>query len=96
MAKKAKLVKFLFGPDLCAHFAAPSIVWSGFFLSAQLGEQGKPDFGGHFMKIVLSYQSQPFQLFGVLGSGGDEVDAGGFDAAVAQKIGQLGHVPADP
>lgn len=54
MAKKAKLVKFLFGPDLCAHFAAPSIVWSGFFLSAQLGEQGKPDFGGHFMKIVAN------------------------------------------
>ena len=31
----------------------------------------------------------------MLGSGGDEVDAGGFDAAVAQYIGQFRHIPAD-
>ena len=32
----------------------------------------------------------------MLGSGGDQVDAGGLDAAVAQDVRQLGHVPADP
>ena len=47
------------------------------------------------MKFVLSYQTQPFQQAGVFSAGGDEVDAGGFNAAVAQHIRQFRHVPAD-
>lgn len=47
------------------------------------------------VKIVLSYQSQPLQQTGVFCAGGDQVDAGGFDTAVAQHVGQFRHVPAD-
>lgn len=50
---------------------------------------------GLFVKIVLSYQSQPLQQTGVFCAGGDQVDAGGFDTAVAQHVGQFRHVPAD-
>ena len=48
------------------------------------------------MKFVLSYQAQTLQLPGMLRAGGDQVDAGGLDAAVAQHVRQLRHVPADP
>ena len=32
----------------------------------------------------------------MLGAGGDEVDAGGLDAGVAQHVSQLCHIPAHP
>ena len=32
----------------------------------------------------------------MLGTGGDQIDAGGLDGAVAQHVGQPGHVPAHP
>ena len=44
----------------------------------------------------LGDQPQLIQGPGMLGAGGDEVDAGGLDAAVAQQVRQLDDVPAGP
>ena len=44
----------------------------------------------------LGDQPQLIQGPGMLGAGGDEVDAGGLDAGVAQHVSQLCHIPAHP
>ena len=44
----------------------------------------------------LRHQSKHIQRFGVFCPSRDQVDPGGFDAAVAQHIGQLGDIPAGP
>lgn len=44
--------------------------------------------------FVLGYQSQPFQLSGILLTGGEQIDPGGFNAGVAKHIGQAGDIPA--
>ena len=43
----------------------------------------------------LRHQSKHIQRFGVFCPSRDQVDPGGFDAAVAQHIGQLRHITAD-
>ena len=43
-----------------------------------------------------NYQSQQLQLPGVFCTGGQQIDTGGVDGAVAQKIGQLDDVPGRP
>lgn len=49
----------------------------------------------HFVRAFpLGNQAQAVQGPGVLRSGGDQVNAGRLDAAVAQHIGQLRHIPA--
>ena len=42
--------------------------------------------------FCLTDQSQPIQLSSVLRSGGEQVDSGGGQIAVAQHIGQLHHI----
>ena len=44
----------------------------------------------------LGDQPQLIQGPGMLGAGGDEVDAGGLDAGVAQHISQLDDIPTGP
>ena len=38
--------------------------------------------------LPLRHQAQPVKLAGVFRAGGHKIDAGGFDGAVAQHIGQ--------
>ena len=50
----------------------------------------KCQFGG------LAYKSQPVQLLYMFFTGGDQVDAGGFNAGVAQHVRQFHNIPAGP
>ena len=45
--------------------------------------------------VLLWYQLHLLQCLGVFHTGGNEVDASGFNAAVAQYIGKTRHIPAD-
>ena len=45
------------------------------------------------INFVLNHKPQLVQHSRVFLAGGDEVDAGGFDGAVAQDVGELGDVP---
>ena len=44
----------------------------------------------------LGDQPQLIQGPGMLGAGGDEVDAGGLNTGMPQHISQFGHIPARP
>lgn len=47
------------------------------------------------INFVLTHKPKPVEHLRVLLAGGDEVDAGGFDGAVAQDVGELGDVTRD-
>ena len=44
--------------------------------------------------FCLCHQAKAVDLPGVLGAGGDQVNAGGVDAAVAQHVGQTHNILA--
>lgn len=50
--------------------------------------------GGTKCGFCLCHQAKAVDLPGVLGAGGEQVNAGGVDAAVAQHVGQHGDVVA--
>ena len=50
----------------------------------------------NFVYFNLRNKTQSLQLPGVLYASGNEVDAGGLNAGVAQYIRQFGYIPAGP
>ena len=90
--KEPEQVEFCPGFDLHAFFEAP-MGYGGLFFT--LRQPRAPQEGSERAILFLCNQSQPLQCPGVFRAGGDEVDAGGLDGAVAQHVRQLRHVPAD-
>ena len=48
------------------------------------------------INFVSDDQAQAFQLSGVFRAGGQKIDAGGFDRAVPQQVGQLDNILIGP
>ena len=46
------------------------------------------------MNFVLNDEMKTLQLAGMLRAAGNQIDPRGFQRAVAQHVGQLGHIPA--
>lgn len=46
------------------------------------------------VNFVLNDEMKAFQLAGMLRAAGNQIDPRGFQRAVAQHVGQLGHIPA--